>query len=134
MEAKKEPTIPPGIVRRLKTAKNTFLLHVGILTLVLFLVTVLLFVSGPIGFARLMVALLVYLVLYIILLLKLYGDWQKDKNFLLDRKKNNSKAPSLISTPVTNSSTAPTGRIETKEMDKLRSGQCKTSEPSSSSS
>jgi len=134
MGTEKEPTIPPGIVRRLKTAKSTFLLHLGILTLLLVMMALLLFISGPAGFARSMVAFSVYLVLYLIFSFKIYGDWQKEKNFLLDRKKSSSKAPGLISTPVTNPSTAPTSPIDTKERDKLRSGQCKTSERSSSSS
>jgi len=115
METDKNATIPPGVARRLKEAKAGFRLHVVILTIALFLMTLMIFLVGPAGFARGMVAFAVYLVIYVVLLSKLYDDWRKEKAALMGKKNAMSKAPSLSQPQITNSTTAPTKPINTVE-------------------
>lgn len=124
MESDIDATIPPGVARRLKAAKDGFILNVAILTLVLSLMALLIFFLGPTGLARSLVAFSVYLVFYVIAFIKLLDDWQKEKSLLLGKKKQKTQLPSLSQPRITNSNTAPTSQIDLNEMEKLRSGEC----------
>jgi len=115
MEADKDATIPPGVARRLEEARASFRLHAVILTLALFLMTLMIFLLGPAGFARGMAAFAVYLVIYVVLLSKLYDDWRKEKAALMGKNNTVSKAPSLSQPQITDSTTAPTRPINTVE-------------------
>ena len=112
METEKDVAIPPGVVRRLKDAKAGFRLHVVILTVSLFLMILMILFIGPAGVFKAMVAFAVYLVMYIILLLKLYDDWQEEKNALLRKKDTVSKEPGLSQPQVASSTAVPTRQID----------------------
>lgn len=128
MDTEKTGTIPPDQLQQLAATRRGFWINVAILSVCLFMMVLIVIISGPPGVARTVFAIVVYLVIYTVLLVKLYNDWQVEKAWHLCRRGHTGDMRLTGQPRASRADTARTSRIEIEDMEKLRSGSCSTSE------